>query len=298
MPLVINHGWPWTFWDMRKIIGPLSDPAAYGGDPADAFDVIAPSLPGFAFSSPLTTEGMFFNPTADLWVKLMARLGHDRFATQGGDIGAYRLGAAGAQICRADHRRASASRRGRDAALPRRRRLCARRARMGRRSSPRSWPKATATCRSSAPARRPSALPCTIRPVGSAAWLIDKRRAWSDCGGDVEAVFSKDDLITTAMLYWLTDTYVSSARHYYETKGPSYGALRTTGSRRSKRPPRCSSSRAMSGCNRANGRSAITTSSAGTWRKKAATSRRWSSRSCWWTMSGRFSEHCGAESGR
>ena len=61
--------------DMRKIIGPLSDPAAYDGDPADAFEVIAPSLPGFAFSSPLTSEGMFFNPTADLWVKLMARLG-------------------------------------------------------------------------------------------------------------------------------------------------------------------------------------------------------------------------------
>ena len=55
-------------------------------------------------------------------------------------------------------------------------------------------------------------------PVGLAAWLIDKRRAWSDCGGDVEAVFSKDDLISTVMLYWLTDTYVSSARHYYETK--------------------------------------------------------------------------------
>ena len=55
-------------------------------------------------------------------------------------------------------------------------------------------------------------------PVGLAAWMIDKRRAWSDCGGDVETVFSKDDLITNAMLYWLTDTYVSSARHYYETK--------------------------------------------------------------------------------
>ena len=87
IPLILTHGWPWTFWDMRKIIGPLTDPAAYGGDPADAFEVIAPSLPGFAFSSPLVTEGIFFNTTADIWVKLMAKLGHDRFATQGGDVG-------------------------------------------------------------------------------------------------------------------------------------------------------------------------------------------------------------------
>ena len=59
---------------------------------------------------------------------------------------------------------------------------------------------------------------CHARFAGRPGWLIEKRRAWSDCGGDVEAVFSKDDLITTAMHYWLTDTYVSSARHYYEAK--------------------------------------------------------------------------------
>ena len=75
---------------------PAQHPAAYGGDPADAFDVVAPSLPGFAFSSPLVTEGMFFNPTADLWVKLMARLGYNRFATQGGDIGSFVSRTAGA----------------------------------------------------------------------------------------------------------------------------------------------------------------------------------------------------------
>ena len=131
MPLVINHGWPWTFWDMRKIIGPLSDPAAHGGDPADAFEVIAPSLPGFAFSSPLTTEGMFFNPTADLWVKLMARLGHDRFATQGGDIGSFVSARLGHKYAEQHHRRAPASGRRGDAALPRAGRLCARRARLG-----------------------------------------------------------------------------------------------------------------------------------------------------------------------
>ena len=71
MPLILTHGWPWTFWDMRHVIRPLADPAAHGGDPADAFDVVVPSLPGFGFSTPLTTPGINFARTADLWVKLM-----------------------------------------------------------------------------------------------------------------------------------------------------------------------------------------------------------------------------------
>lgn len=217
MPLIINHGWPWTFWDMRKIIGPLTDPAAHGGDPADSFDVIAPSLPGFAFSSPLVTEGMFFNTTADLWIKLMARLGHDRFATQGGDIGAFvsaRLGHQYADKIIGVHLHLA---------------------------GPLMPPYPTAEdfapeelawgakfakfmTDGNAYMQVQRTKPQTIgfamhdSPVGLAAWLIDKRRAWSDCGGDVESVFSKDDLITSIMLYWLTDTYVSSARHYYEIK--------------------------------------------------------------------------------
>lgn len=218
IPLIINHGWPWTFWDMRKIIGPLTDPAAYGGDPADAFEVIAPSLPGFAFSSPLTTEGMFFNPTADLWVKLMERLGHDRFAAQGGDIGAYvaaRLGHKYADRIIGVHLHLAGP------AMP-----------------PFPTPAdyapdevewgakyarfmAEGSAYMQVQRTRPQTIAFAMHdsPVGLASWLIDKRRAWSDCGGNVEAVFSKDDLITTVMLYWLTDTYVSSARHYYETKG-------------------------------------------------------------------------------
>ena len=217
IPLIINHGWPWTFWDMRKIIGPLSDPAAHGGDAADAFEVIAPSLPGFAFSSPLESEGMFFNPTADLWVKLMARLGHDRFATQGGDIGAYvsaRLGHKYAEKIIGVHLHLAGP------AMP-----------------PYPTPDDYAPDEQAWGAKfaefmaqgsgymqiqrtRPQTISFAMHdsPVGLAAWLIEKRRAWSDCGGEVETVFSKDDLITTAMLYWLTDTYVSSARHYYEAR--------------------------------------------------------------------------------
>ena len=78
LPLVLTHGWPWTFWDFHKVVGPLSDPAAHGGDPADAFDVVVPSLPGFTFSTPNETTGQNWWRTADLWVALMRDvLGYD-----------------------------------------------------------------------------------------------------------------------------------------------------------------------------------------------------------------------------
>src|SRR5260221_2373884 len=89
-PLILSHGWPWTFWDLAKVIRPLADPAAFGGDPADAFDVVVPSLPGFCFSSPLTKPGINWWRTADLWVTLMRDvLGYSKFAAEGGDWGAF-----------------------------------------------------------------------------------------------------------------------------------------------------------------------------------------------------------------
>jgi pimeloyl-ACP methyl ester carboxylesterase len=221
MPLIINHGWPWTFWDMRKIIGPLTDPAAYGGDPADAFEVIAPSLPGFAFSSPLEKPGIFFSPTADLWAKLMTRLGHERFATQGGDIGAFVSAMLG-------HKYAD-------------RVIGAHLHLLSPLKPPYPVPEDFAPDEIAGGQKfaafmtegsgymqiqrtRPQTISFAMHdsPVGLAAWLIDKRRAWSDCGGDVESVFSKDDLITGAMLYWLTETYESSARHYYEGRPENF----------------------------------------------------------------------------
>ena len=89
IPLILSHGWPWTFWDYNELIRPLADPASYGGDPADAFEVIVPSLPGFGFSTPLAKTGVNFTTTADLWHQLMTRtLGFDKYAAQGGDWGA------------------------------------------------------------------------------------------------------------------------------------------------------------------------------------------------------------------
>ena len=96
MPLLLHHGWPWTFWDLKRVIGPLTDPAAHGGDPGDSFDVVLISLPGHGFSSPNRQTGWNFHTTADLEAKLMTEvLGYDRFATAGGDWGALVVGQLG-----------------------------------------------------------------------------------------------------------------------------------------------------------------------------------------------------------
>ena len=89
IPLILTHGWPWTFWHWSKVIDPLADPAAFGGDPADAFDVIVPSLPGFGFPGPLTGfPDVNFWKVADLWHTLMTEtLGYEKYAAGGCDIG-------------------------------------------------------------------------------------------------------------------------------------------------------------------------------------------------------------------
>ena len=87
-PLVLTHGWPGSVVEFLDLIGPLTDPAAHGGDPADAFHVVIPALPGFGFSGPVADAGWTTNRIARAWAELMRRLGYERFAAQGGDIGA------------------------------------------------------------------------------------------------------------------------------------------------------------------------------------------------------------------
>jgi pimeloyl-ACP methyl ester carboxylesterase len=88
LPLVMTHGWPSTFTEFLDVLGPLSDPAAHGGDPADAFHLVVPSLPGFALSSPATTTGWTTRKVAETWAELMRRLGYERYGASGGDVGA------------------------------------------------------------------------------------------------------------------------------------------------------------------------------------------------------------------
>jgi pimeloyl-ACP methyl ester carboxylesterase len=217
-PLLLLHGWPWTFWDYQKVIEPLSDPAAFGGDDADAFDVIVPSLPGYGFSTPLTQPGMNFSRAADLFVSLMAALGHDRFAVHGHDWGAIiaaQLGHKCADRLIGTHFTTmlpldlfTGGTVAPEFFGPEDQHIIERNTHFFTEGNGYFQIQAT----------RPQTLAYGLNdsPIGLCAWIVDKRRAWSDCKGDVESRFSKDDLITTTMLYWLTGSFGTSARFYYE----------------------------------------------------------------------------------
>lgn len=217
-PLLLSHGWPWTFWDFHKIVGPLTDPAAYGGDPVDAFDVVLPSLPGFGFSTPLTVPGINWWKTADLWVTLMEQLSYPSFGVHGGDVGAFisaQLGHKHAQRITGVHLTTpgmltfmtgqgwSEADYGADEA---------------RHAERMRQVRASETGHFVVQSTKPQNLAVAFgdSPAGLLAWLVDKRRNWGDCHGDIESRFSKDDLVDNAMLYWATSSYHTSARYYYE----------------------------------------------------------------------------------
>ncbi len=219
MPLVLTHGWPWTFWDHRYVVDALADPGASGGDPADAFDVVVPSLPGFAFSSPLATTGIGWARTADLWAKLMTQaLGYPRFAAAGGDWGAFvtaQLGHKYAEhlygvyesfpaIPGFDYASVGESDYAEDEKALYARLLEA---------------QPTAASHMAVHSMDPQTLAFALNdsPAGLLAWIVERRRAWSDCGGHVERAFTREHLLTTVSLYWLTGTIGSSLRFYWET---------------------------------------------------------------------------------
>jgi hypothetical protein len=218
LPLVLTHGWPWTFWDFHAMVGPLTDPAAHGGDPADAFDVIVPSLPGFGFSVPLRTSGVNVRRVAELWVRLLTEvLGHDRFGAHGGDWGAIvtaELGHAHARHLVGAH-----------LSLPVIPGVSRREVGPEAFADDEAWmlrrmAEAEPLIRSHVTVHThdPQTLAWALAdsPVGTSAWLWERRRAWSDCGGDVESVFDRDFLCTTASIYWLTGAITSSLRLYYD----------------------------------------------------------------------------------
>lgn len=213
-PIVLNHGWPWTFWDFRAVIGPLADPAAHGGDPADAFDVIVPSLPGFTFSTPMTREGIGYRETAALWVKLMRALGYERFFAHGGDAGAFVtawLGHAHAEAMLGIHLNLPVLPGvGFDAIdpaefPPEERAMYEAQDFAGRNHT-----------HMMVHIHEPQTLAWAMHdsPIGQAAWMIHRRRAWSDCHGDVETRFDRDTLLTHCSLTWFTDSFAQALRYY------------------------------------------------------------------------------------
>jgi pimeloyl-ACP methyl ester carboxylesterase len=219
MPLVITHGWPSSFFEMSKIIPLLADPESHGGDSADSFDVVAPSLPGFGFSEPSRRPGMQVQKVADMWAKLMTEnLGYPRFAAQGGDIGAgvtSRLGYAHPDKMTGIHL-TSITRPTPYLGTASRPLTEAEKAHMAQRER---WQQDEGGY-NHIQGTKPQTLSYGLNdsPVGLAAWIVEKYRTWSDCGGDVERRFTKDELLTNITVYWVTQSVGSSVRMYKENQ--------------------------------------------------------------------------------
>ena len=212
MPLVITHGWPSSFFEMHKVIGPLSDPASHGGDPADAFDVVAPSLPGYGFSDHARERGMDTKAIAALWVKLMEQLGYERFGSQGGDWGAgvtTALGVNHPERMIGVHLNMVTAQIDEEKLTP----------------EQRAWWEDLKAYRQEEwgyvhlQGTKPQTVSYGLNdsPSGLAAWIVEKWRRWSDCGGDVERSYTKDELLTNISVYWFTQSISSSMRLYKET---------------------------------------------------------------------------------
>ena len=221
LPIVVTHGWPGSIFEMYKIIPLLSDPASHGGDPADSFDVIVPSAPGYGFSDRPAKTGMNLMGIADLWGKLMTEgLNYDRFGAHGGDWGAFvtaRLGFSYPQNVVGVHVTAVGSRGvGVSPYLgPGSREISeAEEAHFGQWES---WGRNEGGY-AHEQATKPQTLSYGLNdsPTGLCTWIVEKFRTWSDCNGDVESVYTKDELLTNVMIYWVTQTIGSSTRLYYE----------------------------------------------------------------------------------
>jgi pimeloyl-ACP methyl ester carboxylesterase len=216
IPLIMTHGWPGSFLEMLEIIPMLTNPAGHGLATDVSFDLVIPSLPGFGFSDRPQIEGTNSFRVAEIWVELMQALGYDRFAAQGGDIGAgvstalglrhseHLIGvhlnyipgsykpylAAGSEITDEERQFQAAAARWYDENG------------------------AYAHLQGTRPQTPAYAL--NDSPAGLAAWILEKFREWSDCGGDVYKSFSRDALLANVTLYWMTQTVASSFRMYRE----------------------------------------------------------------------------------
>ena len=218
LPLVLTHGWPGSVAEFLRVIGPLSDPCAHGGDPADAFHLVIPALPGFGFSGPTRERGWNVARAARAWAELMRRLGYERYGAQGGDMGALlspELGHVDTEHVVGIHLNAATV-----GFIP--------------------WgeidPEQLATLSDEEKARlermrrflsegngyfqmhatRPQTIgySLTDSPIGQLAWMVDKFNEWTH--GPLEDAVTRDEILTHVMFHWLTGTAGSATRLYYE----------------------------------------------------------------------------------
>jgi pimeloyl-ACP methyl ester carboxylesterase len=227
LALAVTHGWPGSIAEFTKIIAPLTDPAAHGGTAADAFHVVAMSIPGFAFSGKPTERGYGPEKIAGVLTKLMARLGYTRYGVQGGDWGSpiSRFAALNDQAHVVGFHT----------------NLCLAGPPAGTANPLEGVPQAEVARQRAVASfmenergyfQEQSTKPQTVgyglddSPVGLAAWIVEKFKTWSDTDGDVEKRFTKDELLTNVMLYWVTQSGASSARIYYENARAGGGPAR------------------------------------------------------------------------
>jgi len=214
-PLIITHGWPGSVVEFHKVIEPLADPTAHGGNTEDAFHVVVPSLPGYGFSGKPEVTGWGIEKIADIWGALMARLGYDHYFAQGGDWGAMvttHIGLQDKEHCDAIHLNMPV-------VIP------------DANTMAELTPSEQASLMSmkfyqdwdSGYSKQQSTRPQTVgyglvdSPSGQAAWIIEKFYQWTDCNGHPENAISRDELLDNVMMYWLSKSAASSARLYWES---------------------------------------------------------------------------------
>ena len=217
-PLLLTHGWPGSIVEFHKVIEPLTDPTRHGGDAADAFHVVAPSLPGYGFSAKPTETGWGVERIGAAFATLMDRLGYERYVAQGGDWGSaitHVVGALDAEHCQAIHLTLAMGARPGDLSDPTPEEARA----LQRADQHRKW----GTGYSKQQSTRPQTLGYGLvdSPSAQAAWVIEKFWAWMDCGEGAdrhpENVVERDELLDNVMLYWINGNGASSARLYWES---------------------------------------------------------------------------------
>lgn len=228
LPIVITHGWPGSIFEFTKIINPLRDPLTHGGRAEDAFHVVCPSIPGYAFSDPPRGPGFDVKSMAGTIAKLMEKLGYTRYGAQGGDWGAIITSWLALlepeRVCGIHLNMVAAgppegAENPAEGLSPKELQGLADIGRFMEQEAGYQQIQAT----------KPQTLGYGLNdsPAGLAAWIVEKFRTWSDCDGDVERRFSKDELLTNIMIYWVTQSITSSTRLYCETmRAKRFGPVR------------------------------------------------------------------------
>jgi pimeloyl-ACP methyl ester carboxylesterase len=214
-PVALTHGWPGSVVEFLKVIGPLTDPTAHGGDAADAFHLVIPSLPGYGFSDRPAQPGWGVERVAGAWARLMARLGYRRYGAQGGDWGT----SVSTSIAQQDPEHVAGIHLNPPLAPPDPGTLDdltdRERAALASLEHAAEWESGY----SQEHATRPQTIGYALvdSPAALCAWIVEKFWAWTDHDGRLEDVLTRDELLDNVMLYWLPGTGASSARLYWES---------------------------------------------------------------------------------